>query len=92
MPKYFKEKVAGYYLYYTKHCVIEAMHAHASEEELSERGSAKFWVKADGSSIVQDRGRLNDHEIGIIQRFIKKHYKEMYETWSKDSSNGYFGD
>ena len=55
MPKYFKEKVAGYYLYYTKHCVIEAMHAHASEEELSERGSAKFWVKADGSSIVQDR-------------------------------------
>ena len=24
MPKYFQEKIAGYYLYYTRHCVIEA--------------------------------------------------------------------
>ena len=27
MPKYYLEKVAGYYLYYTKHCIIECMHA-----------------------------------------------------------------
>lgn len=25
MPKYFQDKVAGYYLYYTKHCIIECM-------------------------------------------------------------------
>ena len=24
MPKYFQDKVAGYYLYYTKHCIVEA--------------------------------------------------------------------
>ena len=32
MPKYFQDKVAGYYLYYTKHCIVEAMHAHASDK------------------------------------------------------------
>ena len=48
MPKYYQEKVAGYYLYYTKHCVIEAMHAHASDRKLTEEGSAIFFVKADG--------------------------------------------
>lgn len=42
MPKYFLDKIAGYYLYYTKHCVIECMHAHASDRKLTEGGSAKF--------------------------------------------------
>ena len=92
MPKYFRDKIAGYYLYYTKHCVIEAMHAHASDTSLSEAGSAKFWVMADGSTKVQERGQLTDHEINVIQKYIRKHYKEMYETWSRDSENGYFGD
>ena len=35
MPIYYQEKVAGYYLYYTKHCVIEAMHAYASDKKLT---------------------------------------------------------
>ena len=42
MPKYFQDKVAGYYLYYTKHCIVEAMHAHASDKRMTEGGSAKF--------------------------------------------------
>ena len=40
MPKYFQDKVAGYYLYFTMHCVIECMHAHASDKKLTETGSA----------------------------------------------------
>ena len=52
MPKYYQDKVFGHYLYFTSHCIIEAMHAHASNEELSEEGSAKFFVKSDGSTIV----------------------------------------
>lgn len=90
MPKYTRDKIAGYYLYYTKHCVIEAMHAHASDAEMTEEGSAKFWVKADGESEVQSRGRLKDHEIKVIQRYIKKHFREMYKKWSEDSENGFF--
>ena len=40
MPKYYEYKVCGYYLYYTSHCVIEAMHVHATEAVLSgENGS-----------------------------------------------------
>lgn len=33
MPKYFEYKVCGYYLYYTSHCIIEAMHVHASDRK-----------------------------------------------------------
>ena len=78
MPKYYNFKVCGYYLYFTAHCVIEAMHVHASDSTLSESGSAKFFVKKDGSTTVEKIGRLTDREIRIIQSFIKDNYKEMY--------------
>ena len=92
MPKYYRYKVAGYFLYFTMHCVVEAMHVHASDKELTESGSAKFFVRSDGSSYVQERGRLTEHEIKTIQRFIKKHYQEMYERWSSDSESGFYGE
>lgn len=90
MPKFFQDKVAGYYLYYTKHCIMECLHAHASDKRLTETGSAKFFVRSDGSSYVQHRGQLTDHEINVIQRYIKIHYMEMYETWVRDSENGFY--
>lgn len=39
MPKYTDDIIAGYTLYFTSKCVIEAMHVHASDKELSEYGS-----------------------------------------------------
>ena len=71
MPKYFPFKISGYYLYFTSHCTVECMHAHASDEELTEGGSAKFFVRSDGSSVVAKRGRLKDREILAIQKFIQ---------------------
>ena len=38
MPKYYEFKIAGYYLYFTSHCVIECMHVHASDRKLTEAG------------------------------------------------------
>ena len=90
MPKYYQDKVFGHYLYFTSHCIIEAMHAHASNEELSEEGSAKFFVRADGSTVVQYRGRLTDREIKGIQAFIKVNYREMYQLWATKSQTGFF--
>lgn len=90
MPKYFRDKIAGYYLYYTAHCVMECMHAHASDSELTDSGAAKFFIKQNGDSVVQKRGMLKDHEINIIQKYIKMHYKEMYEKWSADSGFGFY--
>ena len=90
MPKYYKYKICGYYLYYTSFCLVECMHAHASDSKLTESGSAKFYVKSDGSTVVQKRGILTDREIRIIQVFIKEHYLEMYEMWKTDSDNGYY--
>ena len=90
MPKYFKNKVCGYYLYYTSFCLVECMHAHASDARLTETGSAKFFVKSDGSTVVQKKGILNDREIRIIQEFIKEHYIEMYELWEIDSDKGFY--
>ena len=91
MPKYFPFKICGYYLYFTSHCVVECMHVHASDEELTEKGSAKFFVKSDGSSKVMERGRLKDREINAIQKFIHKNYESMYITWRTISPNGYYG-
>ena len=54
MPKYYEYKIAGYYLYFTSYCVIECMHVHASDRKLTEIGSAKFFVKDNGDTLVQN--------------------------------------
>ena len=58
--------------------------------DVSEGGSAKFFVKSNGDSVVQNRGILNDREIVKISEFIKDHYQEMYIRWSQYSIKGYY--
>lgn len=45
MPKYYNFKICGYYLYFTSNCIVECMHAHASDSRLTEAGSASFLLK-----------------------------------------------
>lgn len=92
MPKYYDFKVCGYYLYYTSHCIVEAMHVHASDKKLTELGSAKFFVKSNGDTTVEKRGCLTNKDIRGIQIFIKENYKEMYLKWRQLSDNGYYGE
>lgn len=92
MPKYYEFKVCGYYLYYTASCVIEAMHVHASDRKLTESGSAKFFVMSNGDTTVQKQGRLNEREVREIQKFIKKHYKDMFFKWQEIAQTGYYGE
>jgi len=92
MPKYYDFKICGYYLYFTAHCIIECMHVHASDRKLTEAGSAKFFVKSNGDTVVQNRGVLADRELSKIQNFIKDNYKEMYLKWASMSENGFYGD
>lgn len=91
MPKYYDYKVAGYYLYFTSFCTVECMHVHASDKKMTEAGSAKFYVKEDGESVLQNRGMLNDREINKIRAFIKQNYLEMYEKWASYSQEGFYG-
>lgn len=90
MPKYFPFKIGGYYLYFTSHCILECMHVHASDEELTEPGSAKFFVYSDGTSKVVARGKLKDKELSFIQKFIRENHESMYATWRAISPNGYY--
>lgn len=92
MPKYYDFKICGYYLYFTAHCIIECMHVHASDHKLTEGGSAKFFVKSNGDTVIQNRGVLTDRELSKIQSFIKDNYKEMYLKWASMSENGFFGE
>lgn len=92
MPKYYEFKVAGYYLYFTSFCTVECMHVHASDNKLTEYRSAKFFVKSNGDTKLQNRGSLNDRQINKIQQFIKEHYQQMYLKWSLYSHNGFFGE
>lgn len=92
MPKYYEYKVCGYYLYYTSHCIIEAMHVHASDKKLTEAGSAKFFVKSNGDTTIENVGTLSEREIRIIREFIKDNYKEMYLKWAEKSNEGFYGE
>ena len=89
MPKYYRDKIADHYLYFTSQCIVEAMHVHASDKRLTENTSAKFFVRNDGSSVLQRRGDLTDSQITTIQKFIKENYMDMYKTW-KDFGGGDF--
>lgn len=90
MPKYFDFMICGYYLYFTSHCIVEAMHVYASDKRLTEAGSAKFFVKGNGDTIVKARGILTEKELRIIREFVKVNYKEMYIRWSTMSSKGFY--
>ena len=92
MPKYFADKVFGHWLYFTSHCILEAMHVYASHDSrLREKGAAKFFVYADGSTKLMAKGTLTDREIPGIQAFIKQHYLEMFAKWSELSNIGFYG-
>ena len=88
MPKYYEFKVAGYFLYSTSFCVVECMHVHASDHRLTEAGSAKFFVKGNGDTVLRERGILKGREIAKIQSFITENYEAMYEKWALFSENG----
>ena len=92
MPKYYDFKVCGYYLYFTSHCVIECMHVHASDRQLTEGGSAKLFVKSDGDTVIQHKGILSERELIQIRAFIKDNYQEMYFKWSLLSDEGFYGE
>ena len=68
------------------------MHVHASDARLTEAGSAKFFVKSDGSTVLKNRGMLSDKELRVIQAFIKENYREMYLKLSAMSDEGYYGE
>jgi len=90
MPKYYQDKIYGYYLYFTSFCTVECMHVHASDKKLTEEGSAKFFVKDNGDTVVQKQGILNDREVNKIQAYIKKNYKDMYKKWAEYSHEGFY--
>lgn len=64
------------------------MHVHASDRKLTEAGSAKFFVKENGDTVLQNNGILNNREILKIKDFIK----DMYLKWAKYSENGFYGE
>lgn len=72
MPKYYEYKIAGYYLYFTSYCVIECMHVHASDRKLTEAGSAKFFVKDNGDTVLQNRESLMTEKSGKYKRLSNK--------------------
>lgn len=92
MPKYYDFMVCGYFLYFTSHCVVEAMHVHAGDRRLTEVGSAKFFVKGNGDTVTKEQGDLKDKQLRIIREFIKENYKEMYLKWSQMSDQGFYGE
>ena len=81
MPKYTSDIVAGYILYFTSKCVIEAMHVHASDKEMTEKNSAKLFVYDNGDTKIERRGSDNDVDMDTIRQYIKLNYKEMYLKW-----------
>lgn len=85
MPKYYEFKVAGYYLYFTSFCVVECMHVHASDKKLTEAGSAKFFVKGNGDSVLQNKGILTGRKSAKFRHSSKKTTKNGRSTVKTDS-------
>lgn len=67
------------------------MHVHASDRKLTEAGSAKFFVRKNGDTTIENEGQLTDQEIRKIREFIKDNYKEMYMKWAQKSCRQCFG-
>lgn len=54
MPKYYEFKVCGYYLYYTAHCIIEAMSMQVIRNLLN-LVQLSFLLKVTVTQLLKDR-------------------------------------
>ena len=82
MPKYFSFKIAGYFLYFTSHCIIEPIHAHASDSKLTEGSAAKLWVKENGDTVVASYGAVSYRDMAVIRQFVKDNIDSIKTTWT----------
>jgi|GEM_PF-1436357 hypothetical protein len=41
-------------------------------------------------NLIQKRGTLSDHELNVIQKFIKQNYEDMYKTWKEFGGGDFF--
>ena len=41
---------------------------------------------------MMQQGTLRDHEVPVIQDFIKQHYLEMFAKWQELSDSGFYGE
>ena len=90
MPKYTSDIIAGYTLYFTSKCIVEAMHVHASNKQFTEEGSVKLYVYDNGDTRVEHTGTANDYEIKKIRTYIKNNHDKMYKKWREHSDQGYY--
>lgn len=90
MPKYTSDIIAGYSLYFTSKCIVEAMHVHAGDKKMDRNSSAKLFVYENGETKIERWGMVNKTDMPIIQAYIKNNYEEMYVKWSKYSDNGFY--
>lgn len=52
------------------------MHVHANDKKLTKSDSAKFFVKNNGDTVLQNKRILKKREIAKTQVFIKNNYKK----------------
>lgn len=90
MPKYTNDIIAGYTLYFTSKCIIVAMHVHASDSALTEKGSGKLYVYDNGDTKIVEHGSINDTDMNKIRAYIKVNHAQMYKKWCSYSDNGYY--
>lgn len=83
MPHYTRDKVAGYWLYYTSECLTEGIiHVHANSPKPNKRDSAKIWVHSDGTSTVKDYGKVSKKDMTVIQKWIYDNFDLIKEKLS----------
>lgn len=93
MGKYTEERIAGYILYYTMSCLNEGIiHVHANKGKPVERGSAKLWVHADGTSTVAERGNISSRDLLEIQSWIYRNIDLIQDKWLANNRGGSFKD
>lgn len=90
MPRYTNDVVAGYILYFTSKCIIEAMHVHASDSMQNVKGAAKLFVYENGDTKIERQGTVNEVDMSVIQKYIKLNYKEMFEKWQAYGGEDYY--
>ena len=56
--------------------------SNASDKRLTEKGSAKLFVKPDGETIVQRQGVVSESDMKKIRKYIKLNHETMFEVWS----------
>lgn len=70
----------GYVFFFWSNETGEPIHIHVSRGRQTP-DATKFWIKPDGVELAHNKGKIAEHELNKLRRYISANRAEIVDAW-----------